>query len=457
MPRNLFRLTTATLLLSLAFLPSRAQEVGTRPAPEVGTRPAPEVGTRPAPEVGTRPALNVASPTQPSGTPLHIALVVPLSGSGKTIGSELEFGSSLAVNQARAEFKGLGFDLSLVRFDDQMSSNVARRAARAIVADAHTLVAIGALDSEVTLSVAQQFRQGAVLPSHADTTPLIVPSPVDIALTGPDYSNVSRILARNDGIALAAGQYLQKALRAGRVLMVDDKTDAGHDSTISIGNYLKSNHVPVVGEISTLETVNFSKTLEQVRKLKPDALALGFASPVSSARLVGQLRAAGVKVPIMGTITFADPTFIKLTAQNTLGLYYASFAAPISGAKQNTLLKSQSDAFSAYASPEMPGFVQAYQALAHRPPTPYSVLGHDAARVALEGLRGTLKTAGGKLPTRAEVARSLRKVNLTDTLSGPMRFNRAGDLLETHAYVLRFNSNLEAKLVSIVSVQGDPN
>lgn len=99
--------------------------------------------------------------------------------------------------------------------------------------------------------------------------------------------------------------------------------------------------------------------------------------------------------------------------------------------------------------------IRAYKTLAHRPPTSSSVLGYDAATVALESLRSAIRKHGGKLPSRMEVATALRGVQLEDALSGALRFNRFGDLLESHAYVLRFDENLHARLVSIVPIEGD--
>ena len=434
------RLTlTAALLLSFASYPTRAQEVSTRPV-------------------------------QNKGTLIHIALVVPLSGDARGIGSEVQLGSSLAVNRARAEFAKLGFDLSLETFDDKMSRAVAKEAARAILADSPTLVTVGALESEVTLMLAQQFRDDSLNKTRADTLSLIVPSPVDIALTGPEYNNVIRIIARNDGIARAAGQYLQKALAAGRVLLIHDDSDDGSDANTSIANYLKLAHIPVVGEMSTFqkgEKVDLTKTLAEVKRLRPDAIALSLANPVSSAHWVTGLRAAGIQVPIMGTVAFSDPAFVQVAAQDAVGVYYASFSAPIAnlstapssvtGQTKATVPKpSPTNPYSAYASPSMPDFVRAYTAFAHRPPTASSVLGYDAMSVALEGLRSAIHTGDGKLPTRAGVARALHNVQLENALSGRLRFNRAGDLLESHAYVLRFDESLQARLVSIVPVQGDP-
>jgi len=440
MPQIQLRLTlTVALLLSVAVNPSRAQEVDT-------------------------------PPTQNKATPLHIALVVPLSGDARGAGSDLQLGSNLAVNQTRAEFAKLGFEVSLKTFDDKMSPAVAKGAARAILADSSTLVTVGALESEVTLMLAQQFRDDSLSKTRADTLSLIVPSPVDIALTGPEYSNVIRIIARNDGMARVAGQYLQKALKAGRVLLIHDNSDDGSDANTSIANYLKLAHIPVVGQLSTFqkgEQVDLTNTLADVKRLKPDAIALSLANPVSSAQWVTALRAAGIKVPIMGTVAFSDPAFVKLAAQDAVGVYYASFNAPIadsstapptSPGQTNPAVPKPflTNAYSAYASPSMPDFIRAYTAFVHRPPTASSVLGYDAMSVALEGLRSAIHIGGGKLPTRAEVARALHGVHLENALSGPLRFNRAGDLLESHAYVLRFDESLQAKLVSIVSVQGDP-
>lgn len=118
-----------------------------------------------------------------------------------------------------------------------------------------------------------------------------------------------------------------------------------------------------------------------------------------------------------------------------MGVHHASFSAPI--VSSSTPLPSSPglrvaapiNAYSAYARATMPDFIRAYQTLAKRPPSASSVLGYDAATVALEGLRRAIKTAGGKRPTRAGVALATHGVPIENALSGPLRFNRAGDLL----------------------------
>ena len=83
-------------------------------------------------------------------------------------------------------------------------------------------------------------------------------------------------------------------------------------------------------------------------------------------------------------------------------------------------------------------------------PTSYSVLGYDAMTVALEALKASIKSAGGKTPTRAQVLKALRGVKVVNGLSGPLSFNKYGDLEQTNVYVLKIGNDFKPRLVSIL-------
>ena len=63
-------------------------------------------------------------------TPVKLATISPLSGSISNLGTQVRNGAQLAVNEYRAQFRTLGFDLSLVAFDDQADPATGTAAAR---------------------------------------------------------------------------------------------------------------------------------------------------------------------------------------------------------------------------------------------------------------------------------------------------------------------------------------
>lgn len=91
------------------------------------------------------------------GVALKVATISPLSGSLTAIGSEVKRGAALAVQDHLQEFKALGFDLSLVSYDDEASATLGMQVANTALADTGVVGVIGALNSSVSNVVAQAF------------------------------------------------------------------------------------------------------------------------------------------------------------------------------------------------------------------------------------------------------------------------------------------------------------
>jgi len=359
-------------------------------------------------------------------TPLEVALVAPLSGDSAEIGSSLRFAATLALINSRKDFEKLGFDLKLTTYDDKGVPQTAGEQGVAIVSKPATLVVVGSYASDTTLALAQSFKAAGL--------GLVSPTASSKALTGGGLPGFVRVVARSDELGRAAGQYIQKALKSKRVLLLNDKSADGLDVSQNVAAYLRGVKVPIVGQKSTLERVNFTALVADIKALKPDFIFLGFSSVQSSALLLGKLRRSGVLTPVMGTSVLADSQFRALAGSDSRGVFYASYVAPVE----------------AYASPLIPQFSQQFQQVAQDKPSSYSVLGYDAMTVALEALKASIKSAGGKTPTRGQVLKALRGVKMVNGLSGSLSFTQNGDLEQTNVYVLKIGNDFKPKLVSIL-------
>ena len=358
--------------------------------------------------------------------PLEVALVAPLSGDSAEIGSSLRFAATLALINSRKDFEKLGFNLKLTTYDDKGLPQTASEQGMAIVSKPLTLVVVGSYASDTTLALAKSFKTAGLS--------LVSPTASSTTLTNGALPGFNRVVARSDELGRAAGQYIQKALKSKRVLLLDDTSADGLDVSRNVAAYLKATKIPVVGQKSTLEKVNFTALVGEIKALKPDFIFMGFSSVQSSALLLGKLRRSGVSTPVMGTSVLADSQFRSLAGSDTKGVYYASYVAPVE----------------AYASPLIPQFNQQFQQVIQAKPTSYSVLGYDAMTVALEALKASIKSAGGKTPTRAQVLKALRGVKVINGLSGTLSFNKYGDLEQTNVYVLKIGDDFKPRLVSIL-------
>lgn len=123
-------------------------------------------------------------------TTIKIANLSPLSGGQSDAGLQIKNGAQLAFNEYKAQFKKLGFDLTLLPLDDQADPATGTAAARKAAADKQVLALVGTLNSGVALPAS-----AAVVGSH-----LAWVSPANTAneITDRGLKNVSRIVARVD-------------------------------------------------------------------------------------------------------------------------------------------------------------------------------------------------------------------------------------------------------------------
>ena len=217
-----------------------------------------------------------------------------------------------------------------------MACNMAIVSGMAIVSKPLTLVVVGSYASDTTLALAKSFKTAGLS--------LVSPTASSTTLTNGALPGFNRVVARSDELGRAAGQYIQKALKSKRVLLLDDTSADGLDVSRNVAAYLKATKIPVVGQKSTLEKVNFTALVGEIKALKPDFIFMGFSSVQSSALLLGKLRRSGVSTPVMGTSVLADSQFRSLAGSDTKGVYYASYVAPVE----------------AYASPLFPQFNQQF-------------------------------------------------------------------------------------------------
>jgi branched-chain amino acid transport system substrate-binding protein len=357
---------------------------------------------------------------------LKVALVMPLSGNVSEIGKDLRDGAFVAAAVARKEFKNLGFDLQMSFYDDQLLVKTAKTHAKTILDDENVVATIGSFKSEVTLALANAFREANLA--------IITPSASEDALTDRSMANVDRIVARNDNIAMSAAQFMDKALKIKTIVLIDDGSTYGKDLTKALVKNLKVGGIKVLSQINAIGN-KYEGTLNKIKSLQPDMIHLGFSSYDNSAKFMAVLRKSGIKANVMGTSVISDPLFLSLAGSDAKGIYYASYVGPVE----------------TYPTAAVDKLTAEYQAQLQAKPTSYSVLGYDAMNVALEGIRQAIKANGGKFPSRLEVQSAIRKVQMPDALSGVIDFNSYGDRMTSVVYIMRVSEDFKTKVVSIVT------
>ena len=354
---------------------------------------------------------------------ITVGLMAPLSGSLAGLGAEVRNAAFLTLVQARLEFRKLGFDLRLKSYDDQASDVEGRKKAQAAIEDPFTLIMVGAINSGVTIPVSD-----VLAPAHLG---MVSPASTNPKVTDRGLKNINRIVARDDDQGPAGANFITDTLGAKSVFVVDDGTTYGKGLSEQVLPLFKTRGLSVKGAVSTVERKNFKSVVDAVIVAKPDVVYFGGEND-TGAPFIKQLREAGVNAQFVGADALDAADFKKQAGDAAKGVYFTATVAPpasYSGAK------TFSDTFKRRYSSEVTGF---------------GILGYDAMQVALKALKDALELNDGKRPSRIQVESALRKVRAPGLLTGDIRFNSAGDRIDSTIFILKIGDDLVSRVASVV-------
>jgi len=357
---------------------------------------------------------------------IKLATLSPLSGGQSDLGTQIKNGAQVAVNEYRAQFQKLGFNLQIVGFDDQADPATGTAAARRIASDRAILGVVGTLNSGVAIPAS-----AALAPSNVA---MVSPANTANAVTDRGLKNMNRIVARDDSQGPNGARYLVDTLKAKRVYVLNDKTAYGEGLAAEVEKFLKSKGVTVVGSEGTEEKNDFSSIVTKVQALQPDAIYFGGIYNQIGV-FAKQLREAGVNVPLMGGDGLDSGELLTIAGNGAKNIYFTTVAAPLS------------------ELPAAKRFADAYKKAFNDDPQGFGAFGYDAAKVVLEGMLKAVRDNNNKLPSRAQVQTAIRANRVTGLLSGTVQFNSVGDRRDAKLYVIKVNDQLKFAPAGSVNVK----
>lgn len=357
---------------------------------------------------------------------IKLATLSPLSGGQSDLGTQIKNGAQVAVNEYRAQFQKLGFNLQIVGFDDQADPATGTAAARRIASDRTILGVVGTLNSGVAIPAS-----AALAPSNVA---MVSPANTANAVTDRGLKNMNRIVARDDSQGPNGARYLVDTLKAKRVYVLNDKTAYGEGLAAEVEKFLKSKGVTVVGSEGTEEKNDFSSIVTKVQALQPDAIYFGGIYNQIGV-FAKQLREAGVNVPLMGGDGLDSGELLTIAGNGAKNIYFTTVAAPLS------------------ELPAAKRFSDAYKKAFNDDPQGFGAFGYDAAKVVLEGMLKAVRDNKNKLPSRAQVQTAIRANRVTGLLSGTVQFNSVGDRRDAKLYVIKVNDQLKFTPAGSVNVK----
>jgi branched-chain amino acid transport system substrate-binding protein len=320
---------------------------------------------------------------------IKLGLLVPLSGPLGLVGTEMQRGLDLAIDELGGKIGGLPVKVS--KGDDKAVPSEGVQVASKLIDDDKVDVVTGMTASNIMLA----------------TTPAFIEAKITVlgALAGPnEYAGkncnpyVFVTSFDNDDWDMVMGKY---------------ETDHGFKTVYFIGQDFQAGweHIAAaqrtykgkaVGPVFTpLAQLDYAAEMAQIRAANPDAVH-GFMTGNGGIAFVKQYAQAGLrdKVPLFGTDAMSTPLQWPAMGDDTIGMTVATNWSFV------------------FDNPENKKFVAAYKAKHNRPPAIFAALQYDAVML----LDAAVRQINGKVEDRDALHAALKKADYR-SIRGAFKFN----------------------------------
>ncbi|MFE9560518.1 ABC transporter substrate-binding protein [Streptomyces sp. NPDC006487] len=329
--------------------------------------------------------------------PLKIGLLVPQSGTYKSLGDDMKQGFELYVAQHGGRLGGR--EVEIVVADEGETADSGKAAAEKLVKQDRVLAVSGVVSSATINGVKDLFETGKV--------PLVGSNASPTTLTGTKY--IWRTSYVNDEPGKALGKHVAERA-GGPVFLIAAGYQAGKDEVEGFkSTFLPAGGKPAGEEVYTPfpGTKNFQPYLAQIEKSGAKAVFCFYAGG-AAVDFVKQYRDFGLagKIPLYAPGFLTEGGVLKGQGDAANGILTAlNYSADLDNAANKQ-------------------FAPAYTAAHGTSPTTYAMASWDAAQV----LDKAIKAAGsnGSTVTSESVNAAIAQVGDIDSPRGTWRFNSGG-------------------------------
>src|SRR5262245_2966870 len=311
--------------------------------------------------------LTAGSPAaDPKKAPISIGAIHNVTGALGSIGGPSLAGAMLAIKQLNGQGGLLGRPVELLARDGQSDPAVVAATTRELVRTPGLSAITGLNDTAMVLAAAPIAEKARMVFLTSGATSPLVP------LQFPHYYFMTCF---GDNTQAAAGaEYAYGALGARTAwLLFDDTTDY----TVLLARYFRERYTELGGDIVGEDTyaggaTDFSGQIARILALPtlPDMLYVA-SGPDDIGRLIKQLRAAGLDLPIVGGDGYDTPLLLAVAGAAADNTYFTTHA----------FLDTQQ------GTPAVRQFIADYQAEYGAPPdTAFAALGYDAVMLVANAI-----------------------------------------------------------------------
>jgi len=355
--------------------------------------------------------------------PLKVGLMLPYSGTYAAIGTAIENGFKLYVQEQGGKLGGR--EIQYFKVDDESEPSKATDNVNKLIKRDAVDVLVGSVHSGVALAMAKAAKDNNTL--------LVIPNAGADAITGPMCgANIVRSSFSNWQPGYAMGVVAaQKGVK--RAMTITWNYAAGAESTKGFTEGFEKGGGKVIKDLNLpFPNVEFQALLTEIAAQKPDAVYAFFAGG-GAVKFVKDYAAAGLNktIPLYGPGFLTDGT-LEAQGASAQGMLTTLHYADDLNTPKNTAFRK--------------GYALAYKSQ----PDVYAMQGYDAAQILGAGL----KAVNGDIAKRDQMSAAMRKVTV-DSPRGKFTISPAGNpVQDIYLREVKGNNN-EFRSVAVKSLS-DP-
>jgi branched-chain amino acid transport system substrate-binding protein len=318
----------------------------------------------------------------------------PMTGNDAAFGAQLRQGVEQAVADINAQGGILGQKIQLFTGDDGGNPREGVSVANKFVADGVKFI-VGHFNSGVTMPASEVYQENGIL--------VITPAATNPKITERNMWNIFRVCGRDDQQGALAAAIILQRFKGKRIAFVHDKTTYGQGLADETRRALaKGGLKDVLYEGVSKDDRDFTAVISKIRQARADLVFWGGLHSAGGL-IVRQMRAQGIKAPLMGGDGITDDEF-------------AAIAGP--GA-EGTLMTFSPDP---RANPNNKKIIELFRSQRMFEPQAYTLYSYASVQI--------LKQAAEKAKSLdpKEVAKVMRSGMVFNTVLGDLSFDSKGDI-----------------------------
>ena len=246
----------------------------------------------------------------PASAQIKLGVAGPLTGGSAAFGAQLKNGTEQAVEDINAAGGILGQKIQLYIGDDRADPKEGVSVANKFVGDGVKFV-IGHFNSGVTMPASEVYQENGILE--------ITPAATNPRITERNMWNVFRTCGRDDQQGAVAGDYILKKFKGKKIAVIHDKTTYGQGlADVTKATINKGGLKEVLYEGVNKDDKDFSALVSKVKAAGADLIYWGGLHDTGGL-ILRQMRAQGVRAPLMGGDGITDDEFAAIAGPGAEG------------------------------------------------------------------------------------------------------------------------------------------